>query len=283
MASRNGVRSLGINDDGRNPDAPVVITPGEFILGEQNTFKVVTDKSTYNVPAVGDWSWRGQNNEETFNKYSYRVDGEVGLIEFNEMSDLNEFKNFLSKAFVDFRQKEVKTLVVDLRQNSGGDSRLGDALISHITNKKYKQVDYMEVKSSKSQKRFFYKNYFKWFVYPAIPIFKLTKVGRATLGKPGKKYQITFKEKSAAKSGPMFTGDVYFLTSNYTFSSAVLLVNAIQCYQIGKVVGEETGGRTITYGDIITVAAPHSKIKADSPSKILCYPVLRPTVGLSQT
>lgn len=250
-----------------------------FLIGEVEEFKIATSSGEYTLRGILNIEFVN-SSQVSDQKYYFNILNEsTGLLTFNDMSDLGAFKIFLAKAFHAFDQHQVTKLIIDVRQNSGGDSRLGDALIVHLTSRPYKQVDYMEVKSSKTQKRYFYKTYFKWFVYPALPFFKLTKVGRATLGKPGKIYRVDFKEKTPASVSSKYDGNVYLLTSNYTFSSAVLFANAFKCYKLGKIVGEETGGQKITYGDIITVNLPNSKIDVDISFKKFVLPCADETSG----
>jgi C-terminal processing protease CtpA/Prc len=53
-----------------------------------------------------------------------------------------------------------------------------------------------------------------------------------------------------------FDGQLFVLTSPFTFSSAADFTQAIHHYKLGKVVGQETGGLTVSLGDIITTHLP---------------------------
>ena len=59
-----------------------------------------------------------------------------------------------------------------------------------------------------------------------------------------------------------YSGRVYLLTSNKTFSSAGSFAWTFKECGMGKVVGEETGGMNVCYGDILSYRLPVSKITA---------------------
>lgn len=52
---------------------------------------------------------------------------------------LINFKAFLEDTFRDINKKNIKELVIDLRENSGGDATLGDLLVEYIYDGKYKR------------------------------------------------------------------------------------------------------------------------------------------------
>ena len=55
-----------------------------------------------------------------------------------------------------------------------------------------------------------------------------------------------------------FTGNVYLLTSHQTFSSAGSFAWAFKAFGMGTIVGEETGGMNVCFGDILPYRLPVS-------------------------
>lgn len=186
--------------------------------------------------------------------YSYTDEGQYDWLEFNDMSGKSAFKKML-KAFN--KDSDSQTLIIDLRNNGGGHSNLGDALIKYLYSGKYKQVDRLEIKSSKTQKRYFYKTYVPIYLYPILPFAMLNPAIRATVGNDGKTHVVKLKDKKAGGKIADYER-VFALTSNYTFSSATILVNALQHYGIAEIVGMETGGVTRFYGDNVVVQLPNT-------------------------
>ena len=57
-----------------------------------------------------------------------------------------------------------------------------------------------------------------------------------------------------------FDGETILLTSNHTFSSASSFANAFKEADCGMIVGEETGGMTVSFGDMMYWTMPVSGI-----------------------
>ncbi|MCH5222378.1 MAG: hypothetical protein J1F05_08680, partial [Muribaculaceae bacterium] len=70
-----------------------------------------------------------------------------------------------------------------------------------------------------------------------------------------------------SKEDGHYNGNVYLLTSNQTFSSAASFAWAFKGCKMGKVIGEETGGMNVSYGDILPYSLPISKLTTYIPFK----------------
>lgn len=75
-------------------------------------------------------------------------------------------------------------------------------------------------------------------------------------------YEIPSEEfiKPLTKEEGHYDGNVILLTSNHTFSSAGSFAWAFKECGIGPVIGEETGGMNVCYGDILGYRLPISKM-----------------------
>ena len=62
------------------------------------------------------------------------------------------------------------------------------------------------------------------------------------------------------KNDLRFDGNVYLLISHRTFSSAASFSWAFKYFEMGTVIGEESGGMAVCFGDIIHQQLPYSKI-----------------------
>lgn len=65
-----------------------------------------------------------------------------------------------------------------------------------------------------------------------------------------------------------FNGKVYLLTSAQTFSSAADFAQCFSYYKRGKIIGEETGGLVVSYGDIVSHQLPNTKLPITISSKL---------------
>lgn len=58
-----------------------------------------------------------------------------------------------------------------------------------------------------------------------------------------------------------YNGKTYLLTNNGTFSAAQGFASAYKCYGQGTIIGEETGGATVNFGDVHVFELPHTRLK----------------------
>jgi C-terminal processing protease CtpA/Prc len=200
---------------------------------------------------------RTLKNEES--NYSFRIEEGVGILTLNLMYDSDmKFKKFIKRTFKRMQDESVTNLIIDFRYNNGGDSNIGDELLSYIIHEPFKTYKRILVKKS-SEMEVFYKDYFGSFTYTFIKLFlpylKLEN---------GEVHEFEGGEVYPRKKN--FRGDVYLLTSNQTYSSADMFVRIFQNYKVGTIIGEETGGKGIDFGEIITVKIP----KLDAYFDISC-------------
>jgi hypothetical protein len=199
---------------------------------------------------------------------------DLAVLDFRSMQNRKAFEAFLDSSFRVIRNRGVRTLAVDIRNNGGGNSQLGDALLDYIADTPYKQIDRMEVKASKEMKKYFRQRYLKWYFYPLVPFSVFSRQARHYLfGRPGTIQVITDRKPRKPGTPPYkFDGETFVLISNYTFSSANMLANAIACYDLGTIVGEETGGVLRAFGDVIPIQLPNTGLRAGCSFKRFLHP-----------
>jgi hypothetical protein len=142
-----------------------------------------------------------------------------------------------------------------LRRNGGGDSRLGDELLSHLTSTPYRYSARKEWKMSAE-----YRSYLRGAIkqpYSALRVEMLHPMGRQLFGGPdGKTVVFADEPHPIGRHTPAFDGPVCFIIGPGTFSSAVDLSDAVKTYHLGMLVGEETGGRPNSFGEIYEFRTP---------------------------
>jgi hypothetical protein len=206
--------------------------------------------------------------------YSYNKPGnEIGLIDFRRMVEPGRFKKFLKSTFTNIQHDSIHSLIIDIRRNGGGDSRLVDDLFKYTTDKPYTQAVKMDIKVSKEARQFLKRKYLKWYMYPLYPLaYFYPPVKPLFFGKIGRIEELEFQLQKPKNNSLFFEGDVYLLIGPNTFSSANILADMIKCYQIGTVIGEETGGLTIAFGDIIPFQLSNTKLNGGCSFKKFYHP-----------
>ena len=137
----------------------------------------------------------------------------------------------LDKDFRKLRERGVQDLVLDLRGNGGGHSGMGDYILSYLTDKKFNQYSTVKIKLSP--------DYLKQ--YPQY------KNICAQLGTTVSRKQ---REKDYPKPSWFFNGKTWLLVDNGTFSSAADFTATFRDYKLDKIIGYETGGLGISFGNI---------------------------------
>jgi C-terminal processing protease CtpA/Prc len=165
------------------------------------------------------------------------------------VGDVGKFREDLDGMFRRLRGDSARALIIDLRSNGGGDTRLGDELLSHITTQAYRMSSAKLWKMSDE-----YRSYLRSRVHAPLnhlPIEKAFPTGRRLFSGPaGKIVRLDESPEAHAPREPRFDGPVCVLIGAGTFSSAVDLSDAIKTYRLATLIGEETGGRANTFGEI---------------------------------
>ena len=156
------------------------------------------------------------------------------VIRFDQFGfDENRFKNFLDSTFLLLKNKSITNLIIDLRKNGGGVSTRGDELFQYISPVPFQQFGKTIVKAS--------------------------DIVHQRYNTPGKGLFILEAPLIPLIDNPLrFKGNIYLLTSNLTFSSAASFSNAFQHFNMGKIVGEETGGMVVCFGNVFDCKLPNT-------------------------
>ena len=171
-----------------------------------------------------------------FNTRNIQVDtaGSIAVMTVTTFSDGNRLKSFFRQSFRLLQQKQVKNLVIDLRNNGGGNVALSTKLTKYLSDHKFKLADSLYANRRLSA----YERHIKNSVGA---LFFMTFV---THKKSDGRYHFGYFERHffTPRSRYHYNGNVYILTGGNSFSASTLFVNALKGQHNVKVVGEETGG-----------------------------------------
>lgn len=189
--------------------------------------------------------------------FSYRTlpdrTGYMNLVSLG--GDVAQFGADLDRMFAQVRADSARSLIVDLRSNGGGDTRMGDELLSHLTTQPYRMASAQLWKMSRE-----YRAHLKSLVRPPLnhlPIEKFFPTGRRLFSGPdGTIVRMDVDPEAHAAREPRFDGPVCVLIGALTFSSAVDLADAIKTYHLATLIGEETGGRGNSFGEVYYFRTP---------------------------
>ena len=186
-----------------------------------------------------------ENQEETKPDYSLTIETDgIAIVHFNSFADIPRFTEFIDSVFTVINEREITDLIIDIRNNGGGNSLIGDIFFQYISPVPFNQYGSYLTKISPRQVAF-HTSYFG-FDYDDTP-FGITSIDISSL-------------KELEENPLRFTGNTYLLTSNFSFSSAAGFAWTFSYFDMGIIVGEETGGLPVCYGDLIAQKLPNTDL-----------------------
>ena len=219
--------------------------------------------------------------------FDYSIFDEEGIcyLQFNQFADrvtlpqykqLARFDTFIEEMMAEIEAKGVKTLVVDLQYNGGGNSMLGDVLLSWLY--PIEELKRYGVDVRTSELLYSTYPYYREFTYDGKPL---------ELGRVYDMWRFDHNRVNDADTEPqqdstrhilnhdakrIFRGDVIFVEGKESFSSATLLLTLARDNGIGIIVGEPSGGKPSHYGDILYCMLPNTKTIATVSHKHFVRP-----------
>lgn len=172
-----------------------------------------------------------------------------------------KYKQVLANAFSQIEEQKIKYLIVDVRNNGGGDPIPTQELISYLYDKEFRLYDEVYAFERKIKPRKLYKkqgilwlNLFSWALVKK---------------KKDRYYEIT-SEKGLdifSPKGNNFKGNLYVLANGNSFSATGEFTSFIKQYRKSIFIGEEVGGNKIqnTSGISFKLQLPNSKLRMEIP------------------
>ncbi len=231
-------------------------TPLLFIFQQADEFQI---DYTYNgakqtvlvkgIPYSERYERKAKNGGRKHYSFKELPEKNIAIIDFKGFANLEAFETFLDSSFSIIKNRKINNLIIDIRKNGGGDSKLGDELFQYISPVPFRQFGKTTIKFSDLQKDY-YKSKGK-SLYNKMMIWR--RNGIKTINRGSRMIKLK-------KNDLRFDGNVYLLISHRTFSSAASFSWAFKYFEMGTVIGEESGGMAVCFGDIIHQQLPYSKI-----------------------
>jgi Peptidase family S41 len=183
----------------------------------------------------------------------------IAYIELSTFSNGNGVKKFLRKSFKSIKKFRIKHLVLDVRNNGGGNINNSNYLTRLLINHKYKIADSLYATTKTSR----YGKYFKsrWQFWPLFTF--------STKKRNDGKYHFGYYERHyfKPKTKNHYNQKLYIITGPNSFSATAIFARFMKGQQNVTIVGEETGGGS--YGNnawvIPDVTLPETKIRFTAP------------------
>lgn len=193
-----------------------------------------------------------------------------------KISRVPRFDTLVENMFEKIAQQNIKTLVVDVRNNAGGNSKLCNILLSYLKN--YKEIKHFSSKIRVSnlwaeQYPLLAEQYSELIADNSFEFGKLYNQDELYIAvNSNKSIQMDDYFRENRDTNKVFKGNVVFIQSPKTFSSAGMLIITAIDNNIGKVIGSESSYKPCSYGDLLAWELPNTNIRGFVSHKIFLRP-----------
>lgn len=183
--------------------------------------------------------------------------------------DNSAFRAFIDVSFEDFLKNGAQALIIDIRDNPGGDSSFSDLMVSWFADRPFKFTSAFRIRVSRQAVESNAK--------------RVEIEGNAT-DTPSRRFAAAYAKarigeivafpvpESKPRPGPRFTGPVYLLVNRNSFSNCVAVAALVQDYRFATVIGEETSDLATTYGAMETFSLAKSGLTVGFPKAQIVRP-----------
>jgi hypothetical protein len=174
-----------------------------------------------------------------------------------------EFCHFIDSSFIALHNKKSKSLIIDLRDNNGGDNSFSDYMISFFATKEFSFCSKFLVKTSQITKDFW-----KDVTDSTVADLKSDIMTKEN----GSYIEANIQKKYPRNDSLHYNGNVYVLINRYSISNATGVASIIQDYKLGKLIGEETAELPTSYGAAQQFKLPNTQFIVMYPKAFIIRP-----------
>lgn len=183
--------------------------------------------------------------------------------------DSTSFVAFIDDAFRTFLENGARALVIDLRNNPGGDNSFSDPMISWIADKPFRFASKFLVRSSDEAAA---SNQARLDASPDAVEGVSGLYAKAFATTPrGQTFEFDIP-LAKPRQGARFKGKVYVLVNRNSYSNAVSAAAIFQDYGWGEIAGELTADFATTLGAMETFSLPNTGFKVGFPKAYIVRP-----------
>jgi len=220
----------------------------EFVLNIKN------EQSGKKETLIAKASSTMAKREKTFdNSFQFKtINKDTALLTINSFTwreDEARVFEFFESAFKQIKTQQFKHLIIDIRENGGGDDNIWKkGILPYIADKSWKSGSNYKVKILAGR------------------VDEGEKVGDVVEG------EISTVVPVDSENLYKFTGKVSVLIGPYTYSSSILFANVMQDHDFAELIGKYTGGKTGQTGGTQHFTLPNSKLHTVAPRFLLARP-----------
>ncbi len=183
--------------------------------------------------------------------------------------DRSAFRDFIDQAFANFLAAGATDLLIDLRDNPGGDNSFSDLMLAWIADRPFRFSPAFDIRVSGAT---IASNQARLDSHPADAGGASADLARLYEGRePGTHVNYAIPLVLPRK-GRRFEGKVHVLVNRHTYSNAVSVAAIVEDYGFGRVLGEETSDLATTYGAMEHFSLQHTALTIGYPKAQIVRP-----------
>ncbi|MES2566379.1 MAG: S41 family peptidase [Bacteroidota bacterium] len=200
---------------------------------------------------------------KTCNYSVLKDDKSIGVIDVNSFKGKNWHK-FFKKSFKDIHENKIEHLVIDLRDNGGGQINDGLNMLSYIIDKK------LLLPFERKPNLIIFNPKYKMGINRATPLAFCAFMPKTFRNGRLRYYFISFPKKKYT-----YRGQVYVLINGKSFSMSAVAASYLKYKAKAVVLGEETGGNIAGSNAVISgkILLPNTRIQVFIPMYHLYHDV----------
>jgi hypothetical protein len=226
------------------------------VFGYIDSFEVKLDinggQKVVDVSAEDTWKQHDQATDGTNDDFVYRkLNDDTGYLKvatFDVSPDW--FEDFIDETFDKVRLQKINTLVIDIRENGGGNTDTSTYLARYIASSPFRMISSMRERLNTDNRGLF--NY---------------------RGNKGDTLEDEWDDwVDPIGEDRRFKGNTFVLISPLSYSSAIVFATAVKDNQIATLVGRETGGfaNQTAQGNLFNL--PNSELRVYVATRLLVRP-----------
>ena len=198
---------------------------------------------------------------------AYLRPGPFGGLPDEGDASLGQFEGFIDRVFASFINEGATDLIIDLRNNPGGDNSFSDPMIAWFADRSFRFSSNFMLKASAPTKA-----HYRTFEDSGAKGSTLSRLIAAEEEQPnGSRYPFKIDLIEPRKDSP-FEGRVWVLINRHSYSNAASVAAIVQDYGFGTVLGEETADLPSTFASVVHFTLPNSGFSVAYPKSYFVRP-----------
>ncbi len=218
------------------------------VNGWQNTFTMQTEQQTVHIDNAQQWQSSVPNEKDFYWKKISDNTAYMYLAHFDVKP--STFEEFVDTSFAEIKSQSLTNLIIDVRNNPGGNTDTVTYLSRYLAHKPFRLVHSVHEKLNQDNRG--------WFNYK---------------GNIGEVIQTNWSDwEEPISADTAFKGKTYLLTGPISYSAAIVFATTLQDNQFATLIGQATGGyaNQTAQGNLFNL--PHSQLRAYIATRLLVRP-----------